>query len=130
MTAAQLAKSAQSAAAVAAQTAQSGSKDFRQTFNRFVEGDDRKPLDESKTDFWESFGNPAEEKGLGSRALGTGGSGSSSMQGMAGGMAVGSDSRRDEGGVIGGNIPSAASAKAEKKPAAVLKAEEGDWEKW
>ena len=127
---------------MAAQTAQSGSKDFRQTFNRFVEGEDsRKPLDESKTDFWESFGKPADERGLGSRAMGTGSGGNggmggsgSSMTGMAGGMAVGVSSRRDEGGVIGDNVPSVGSSSRpvvkEKKPAEPAKVEEGDWEKW
>lgn len=64
---------------------------------------------------------------------GMGGSGSS-MTGMAGGMAVGEDSRRDEGGVIGGNVPSLGSSSRpvmkEKMPAKPAKIEEGDWEKW
>lgn len=126
---------------MAAKTAQSGGQDFRSTFNRFVEGqDDRKPLDESKTDFWESFGKPAEERG----SMGSGGR--SGMTGMAGGMAAEKNEwaaegnqrteRRDEGGVTGGNIPESASTmkaaapKTEKKPVEPAKAEEGDWEKW
>lgn len=126
---------------MAAQTAQSGTKDFRQTFNRFVEGEDsRKPLDESKTDFWESFGKPAEERGLGNRAMGTGvggnggmGGSGSSMTGMRGGMTVSEGSRADEGGFPGGNVPSVGSNSrpmAKAKTQEPGKAEEGDWEKW
>lgn len=115
--AAQAAKTAQNAAAMAAQTAQSGTKDFQGAFNRFVEGDDGRKLgDESKRDFWESFGKPTEERGLGSRAMAggsaVGGSGSASrMEGMAGGSTVGGSA-------------STAKADAGKKDA------DDGWEKW
>ena len=106
--------------------------------------DDRKPLDETKTDFWESFGKPAEERGLGSRAMGASGNGSGKMTGMAGGMAVERNEwsaesnlkteRSDEGGFIGGRTPSVSTTKTtavkEKKPTEAAKVEEGDWEKW
>lgn len=98
-------------------------------------------MDESKADFWESFGKPSEERGLGSRAMGTGGNGGmggmqggSGMTGMAGGMAVGGERplRSNEGGIIGGNISPGSSKPVakEKKASEPAKVEEGDWEKW
>lgn len=56
------------AAAQVAKTAQYGAKGATDTFNRFVEGEGssstrRVPIDESKRDFWDSFGKPAEAAG-------------------------------------------------------------------
>lgn len=78
MTASQLAKNAQVSAAQVSR----GASD---TFNRFVEGESSsgrsKPIDESKADFWDSFGKPEEKPS----SIGT-----SAMKGNGGGMGGGS----------------------------------------
>lgn len=69
MAEADLATQARLTAAQIAKTAQSGAKGAADGFNRFVEGPDglgsgrrRVPIDESKKDFWDSFGKPTETK--------------------------------------------------------------------
>jgi ADP-ribosylation factor GTPase-activating protein 1 len=77
---ADIATQARLAAAQVAKTAQTGAKGAAEGFNRFVEGSDisgarrQAPLDESKKDFWDSFGKPADS---GPSAIGT-----AAMRGM------------------------------------------------
>ncbi len=149
MTASQLARSAQSAAATATMTAQQGSRGLEKEFNRFVEGGDggRKPLDESKTDFWESFGMPKEEKGLGSRAMGTGQGGhmggfeSESLNDMGSGVVERNSGRsavletdtdelgRPVGGVSEKQSKTPTTTATEKTAEKNASADDG-WEKW
>ncbi|KAI9745523.1 MAG: Zn finger-containing GTPase- Activating Protein for ARF [Claussenomyces sp. TS43310] len=78
---ADLATQARKTAEQLAKTAQSGAKGASDSFNRFVEGEGSggsryKALDESKKDFWDSFGKPADKPS----AIGT-----SAMKGGMGG---------------------------------------------
>jgi ADP-ribosylation factor GTPase-activating protein 1 len=85
---ADLATQARLTAAQIAKTAQSGAKGAADGFNRFVEGSDgpgpgtrrTAPIDESKKDFWDSFGKPE----AGSSAIGTAAMRGNGTQGMAG----------------------------------------------
>jgi len=74
-------------AAQIAKTAQSGAKGAADGFNRFVDGSDgsgpgsrRAPIDESKKDFWDSFGKPE----AGPSAIGTAAMRGNGTQGMPG----------------------------------------------
>jgi ADP-ribosylation factor GTPase-activating protein 1 len=74
---ADLAAQARLTAAQITKTAQSGAKGAADGFNRFVEGSDgsgsggrRAPIDESKKDFWDSFGKPeAAPSAIGTAAM-------------------------------------------------------------
>jgi ADP-ribosylation factor GTPase-activating protein 1 len=86
---ADLATQARLTAAQLAKTAQSGAKGAADGFNRFVEGSDGSgtgsrravPIDESKKDFWDSFGKPTEPK---PSAIGTAAMRGNGTQSMAG----------------------------------------------
>ncbi|OBT69265.1 hypothetical protein VE03_02027 [Pseudogymnoascus sp. 23342-1-I1] len=114
ITAAQIAKSAQTGA-------QGASRTFNDSFNRFVEGGEggaggargggRVPLDESKRDFWDGFGRPDEREGGGT--IGT--------NALKGGGDLGV--RRGKGEESEGLVAKKEEKKDEKK-------EDGDWDKW
>jgi len=81
---ADLAAQARRTAEQLARTAQTGAKGASESFNRFVEGESstrQAPLDESKKDFWDSFGNSADRPKP--SAIGT-----SAMKGSSGGTAT------------------------------------------
>lgn len=74
------AKQASIAASTAAKNASLGARSAAENFNRFVEGQDnaaasrsrQAPIDESRKDFWDSFGDAGTAKqGSGSSAIGT-----------------------------------------------------------
>jgi ADP-ribosylation factor GTPase-activating protein 1 len=84
---ADLATQARVTAAQIAKTAQNSAKGAADGFNRFVEGSDgsgpgsrRAPIDESKKDFWDSFGKPE----AGPSAIGTAAMRGNGTQGMGG----------------------------------------------
>lgn len=75
MAEADLANQARLTAAQLAKQAQTGAKGAADNFNRFVEGQGadgqgyrKTPIDESKRDFWDSFGKPEDS---GPSAIGT-----------------------------------------------------------
>jgi len=99
---ADLAAQARVTAAQLAKTAQTGARGATDSFNRFVEGSGdggsggyrRTPIDETKKDFWDSFGKPAESE---SSSIGTAAmKKTSSNGGMAGGMGSSSTKEGDE----------------------------------
>lgn len=75
-----LARQATLAASAAAKNASAGAKSAAEGFNRFVDGQDHAaasrgrqvPIDESKKDFWDSFGDAGNSRQSGgSSAIGT-----------------------------------------------------------
>jgi ADP-ribosylation factor GTPase-activating protein 1 len=95
------AKQASIAAANVAKGAQTGAKSAADGFNRFVEGDNTSartrnaPIDESKKDFWDSFGDAgrAGGRGGGSAAIGT-----SAMKKSGGAGGAGKEKKKDDDG--------------------------------